>query len=167
VTWPGYLSITGDMNSYTFGREPDMFSFFRDPHMTNSINPSYWHEKAVAVDRSGGTKQFSREKFISAVKDSSDEWEVRLGDVDRIRWALRGQLLDAHPCDEREAHELVRDFDCPGGYDFCDFEYDMKEWSEHYIWCCEAIVWGIKRYDLVKEGRTQADHDRRVLRGEI
>src|SRR5690348_12248442 len=41
VTWPGYLAISGDLDSYVFSRVRDMFTFFRG----RGINPSYWAEK--------------------------------------------------------------------------------------------------------------------------
>ena len=42
VTWPGSLTISGDMGTWTFSRPPDMFNFFRGEM---KINPSYWAEK--------------------------------------------------------------------------------------------------------------------------
>lgn len=43
VTWPGWLTIYGDMGTWTFSRVEDMFCFFRDEKLR--INASYWAEK--------------------------------------------------------------------------------------------------------------------------
>ena len=40
ITWPGSLTIKGDMGTWTFSRLTDMFEFF-----TGHINTSYWAEK--------------------------------------------------------------------------------------------------------------------------
>ena len=46
VTWPGYLTITGDLGHFVFRSQDDMLvDFFNGP-----INPQYWLEKCVAWD---------------------------------------------------------------------------------------------------------------------
>lgn len=165
-TWPGHLAISGDMGDYIFARVSDMFTFFRDPEMTGQINPQYWAEKAQAVDRQGGTKRFSLEKLASAVREDSAEWQVRLGDAEKIRAEVE-DLATGGFSNEHEAYEAIRDFEASDGNGFTDFEGSLRDWDYGYLWLCRAIVWGIKHYDLVKEGRTQADHDRRVLAGAI
>lgn len=164
VTWPGHLAISGDMGSYIFSREPDMFGWFRDPDMAGRIKPQYWAEKADAVDREGGTERFSADKMARAVRDSAAEWQVRLGDADKIRVEIE-DLATGGYSNEHEAYEAIRDFEASDGNDFSGFECSLKDWDFGYLWLCRAIVWGIKRYDLHKQGRTQADHDRRVLTG--
>jgi hypothetical protein len=42
ITWPGYLTIAGDMGTFTFERTEDMLTFFRG---AGDINPQYWSEK--------------------------------------------------------------------------------------------------------------------------
>lgn len=164
VTWPGHLAISGDMGSYVFCRVLDMFTFFRDPAMTGRINPQYWAEKADAVDRQGGPKSFCPHTLASAVRDSAADWQVRLGDANKIRAEVE-ELATGDFSNEHEAYEAIRDFEASDGNDFTDFDCDLRDWDFGYLWLCRAIVWGIKQYDLVKEGRTQADHDRRVLSG--
>ncbi|MGQ3384474.1 hypothetical protein [Glutamicibacter sp. TV12E] len=51
ITWPGYLTITGDMGTYTFLRVQDMFEFF-----TGHINNSYWAEK-LQNGNTGGRRE--------------------------------------------------------------------------------------------------------------
>lgn len=167
VTWPGYLSISGDMGAYTFARLRDMFTFFRDPAMANKINCQYWHEKAVAVDRDGGPKQFSQERFKKAVIADSAEWEVRLGDAQRIRDEITSELINQHVSNEHEAYQLIHGFEALDGQHFQDFECNLMEWTFHFKWVLHAIVWGIKQYDLETQERTQKHHDARVLAGII
>ena len=165
-TWPGSLAISGDMGSYVFSRTRDMFEFFRDPDMMGRINPQYWHEKADAVDRQGGAKRFSQKRLVDAVRNHSDEWQVRLGDAAKIRSEV-DELTRGEFSNEHEAYEAIRDFEAMDGNMFYEFDADLTDWDYGYLWLLRAIVWGIKQYDLVKQGRTQADHDRRVLAGEV
>jgi|SRR5665213_1794470 len=52
VTWPGALTINGDMGSWSFSRVDDMFRFFRSKELR--INSSYWAEKITSESRYGG-----------------------------------------------------------------------------------------------------------------
>ncbi|TNE66861.1 MAG: hypothetical protein EP336_09605 [Rhodobacteraceae bacterium] len=168
TTWPGHLAISGDMGSFTFSRLRDMFEFFRDEDMTNEINPSYWAQKVEAIDRHGSMKEFSDKKFRDAVLRDIEEWEVRLGDASKILNEVRDEVLALGCANVDEAYALINDFEASDGNVFTDFwEHDLTTYSLRYLWCLRAIVWGIKQYDLVTQGRTQADHDRRVLAGEL
>ncbi len=59
ITWPGYLSICGDIGNYSFSRSTDMFKFFRNE------KPSfgYWAEKCVSEDTSNKNKRIFRGVF--------------------------------------------------------------------------------------------------------
>ena len=46
ITWPGYLTVTGDMGTWTFSRIADMFDFFGP--WQDGINTGYWSEKLEA-----------------------------------------------------------------------------------------------------------------------
>lgn len=165
-TWPGHLAISGDMGSYVFSRTADMFTFFRDADMACKINPQYWAEKADAVDRQGGAKRFCLDKLAGAVREHAQEWEVRLGDAVKINAEVE-DLATTEFSNEHEAYEAIRDFEASDGNGFTDFERSLRDWDFGYLWLCYAIVWGIKKYDLHHQGRTQAEHDRRVLAGEL
>lgn len=70
ITWPGCLTINGDMGTWTFSRIEDMFSFFRCRNGL-SINPAYWAEK-LQSGSSGGyrqAKEFSMEDFSERLLD--------------------------------------------------------------------------------------------------
>jgi hypothetical protein len=167
VTWPGGLSISGDMGDFQFARLSDMFKFFRDPDMENRINVSYWYEKMQAQSKNNPAKEFSRDKLKSALRSQMDEWQVRLGDAAEIRREVEDDLDLDEAYDVSSAYSLVNDFEASDGNRFNDFEADLQEYNFHFLWCLRAIVWGIKQYDLLKQGRTQADHDKRVLAGVI
>lgn len=163
VTWPGSLAIDGDCGSYTFSRTRDMFEFFRNTDGDNEINCQYWHEKMQAEDKSSPAKVFSHDRLKQAAKSHFDNWEGPFGEAEKIWAQVEREVLHAYS--EAEAYALIRDFESSGGHEFQDFESDLKDYNFGFIWCLRAIVWGIKRYDQLKEGRTQADHDRHVLAG--
>lgn len=70
VTWPGYLSYSGDMGDFTFSRLNDMFDFFSSKGDELSINVSYWSSKLQSTDKNGGHKEFSAEDLMSQVKET-------------------------------------------------------------------------------------------------
>lgn len=86
ITWPGCLTINGDMETFTFSRVPDMFEFFRG----HEPNYGYWAEKVR-----GGTqvKRYSEEKFRQLVTehiadDSEEQWPG-------LTAAIAEQVLDS------------------------------------------------------------------------
>lgn len=166
VTYPGGLLITGDAGTYSFERTRDMFEFFRDPRMTNKINPSYWHEKMQSVDKRSPSQHFSYDAFERRVREEVQDWETTLGKAEALWEEIDSEILAGGCESEHEAAERIHGFESSQGHQFQDFYPDCKEWSWAFIWCLYAIVWGIKQYDLVKDGRTQAMHDMRVLSGE-
>lgn len=50
--------------------------------------------------------------------------------------------------------------------DYSDYgDFARSEYTNTFLMCCEAILWGIKRYAQTKEGRASADVTRAVLAG--
>ena len=38
-------------------------------------------------------------------------------------------------------------------FQFVDlFEHNFKRYTFHFIWCCYALAWGVKKYDEAKGG---------------
>lgn len=146
VTWPGCLTIRGDINdAYTFNRLPDMFEFFRGKH----INPGYWAEKLPNGWNS--VKEYSEDTFRKLVKEHVAE-AIRYSDAPRgISRAVRDEILnrfDLHS--EDNAREALDDFEYKG-FRFEDtWEWDFRDYDWAFIWACHAIVWGIAQYDAVK-----------------
>jgi hypothetical protein len=58
VTWPGNLTISGDMGTWIFSSIDDMFKFFGSD--LERVNPEYWTEKIKSESRFGGPSR----KFV-------------------------------------------------------------------------------------------------------
>lgn len=160
VTWPGRLSISGDMGDYVFSRLTDMFEFFRTDRSQAGelrINRGYWAEKVTAVSKFGnGIEEFSPERFRAAVVDHFRRHTRDRGIVPGLKQAIRDEVLDRIPDGEHDANIAVRDF-YHGGFRFTDFwEHHLTDYTLHYVWCCYAIQWGIQQYDECREAREDA-----------
>lgn len=172
VTWPGYLAYTGDMGCYVFQRLEDMFKFFRTDRdyaerqgVQLTINPDYWSEKLKAVDgnrRNGSATEYRQEKLKAMIKEQRLEW-IRERDISkdlrRALWdELDGLLYDLYG-EESHDYQLVNDWSwSPFGigkhpiYSFEDlWEHNFHDYTFHFIWCCFALTWGIKKYDDAKD----------------
>lgn len=152
VTWPGCLAINGDMKTYLFARETDMFEFFRGEH----VNPSYWSEKLRASSNVRGYDEYkARDRLASEVAEHEAEWPGLGAAVDH-------EILDTwsgcNVADEHDFRLAVRDFeyrpdpdDRERVFQFADtWEWDLAEWSYHLLWCLHAIRWGIDQYDKAR-----------------
>lgn len=137
ITWPGYLAYVGDMGSYVFARLEDMFVFFRD----HNINPSYWAEKVEAAEIRDGIEEYSPDTARAWVKEQLDSYVA----TDEIRAEAANIDFD------NGAFRLYDQLDAIEFNGFSDhWEADFNEYTFPYIWCCLALVWAIKKYDLVK-----------------
>lgn len=155
VTWPGYLAITGDFESYTFTRVPDMFEFFTNGMSgvrPGRINPGYWAEKVVAGEP---VREHSPELFTQQVVEYF--WENRAsfkGEAAALFREIRDHVLDF--AEYREAARGALDsfryyFEDGSWFEFSDwYEWNIQDWSIHYLRACHAIVWGINQYRAAK-----------------
>lgn len=179
VTWPGYLAISGDMGSYMFSREQDMFGWFASAAdwaaMPVEINPGYWGQKCQAVDRVGSLDEFDDDAFrdyiVTTFRDL-DRGDFEPGQRLEIWRDIREDLLSAHFDMRTEAICAAMRFEIQDGsrsyHPFQDaWDCNFMRPSFHFLICCYAIVWGIKRYAQVKEGRDQAAHDRLIMEGAL
>jgi len=156
VTWPGYLAITGDMESFatkadadTFmaSRITDMFQFFRGPR----INPGYWAQK---VSGGAGVKEFSRDEFRKEVLDYISD---NIADYpDLIDEVYADILSDQSIRSVESAHAALENFQHKDFSFYDTFELDFERFTPHYLWCCHAIVWGIAQYDAAKKPKAVA-----------
>lgn len=146
VTWPGALTIRGDMGTFTFARIEDMFKFFTS---NGYINPGYWAEK---IDRNarGSATGFDDEKAIKFVNEAWEQVADRYSDEDQedIRQSIESDLIDvAQMGDEAYFRAELESFTCKGFYfDGDQHHADFTNWDSHYLWCCHAILWGIGKY---------------------
>lgn len=155
-TTPGSLAIAGDMGTYVFARLEDMFRFFDSPD--GRINPEYWSEKVTAQDVHCPIRSFSKTTFEQVVLQDFEDRKYMFDPADQI--LLREQiqeniLYSPDTYHELGAREVLQSFEFsvqyPGRtryvFDYDDAqEWDFKDFSHHFLWCLEAIVFGIRRY---------------------
>lgn len=132
VTWPGHLSISGDVESFTFTREHDMFDFFGGRR--SRINPHYWAEKCVAGrdQLTSYDQEYARQQVIDYFVDVAKNSGVPRGTGQALRWCL---LEDEAFTYEEGAHQLLRDFRHGDLYTaWCTAKEDGKQCA----WRCAA-----------------------------
>lgn len=156
VTWPGHLVITGDCGDYHFSRITDMFEFFgdRDHGFADArwgITPGYWAEKLRGPGRDTA-RTYTEDVFRETVGEWLDQQcDGSLGGYDAhvLRHAMHTQVLDdpdGYLTDEGVARQRLNDFRHDEHYVSDVWEYDFREYTWPYLWCCWAIVWGIEQY---------------------
>jgi hypothetical protein len=157
TTRPGYLVVTGDMGSFVFTRLNDMFEFFRSDDGYD-INPGYWGEKLEAVDSRGGAEEFSvgtvTQILMEHLNDhleglDSGHSPAEEAETEEAKEAIQN-LIGLAESDQHDFYSKLREWNpkYDGGVDMeCWWEWDFKDYTYHYIWCCYAIVHAIKLYD--------------------
>lgn len=142
ITWPGCLCVCGDMGTFVFQRLEDMFCFFRSSKNVIDINPSYWAEKCQAGKES--LDEYQPEIFMQRIEECMNEGEFS----EEARKAVKYEVLSFAGDGEHDAIRAAMDFEIDGHQAFPDFyEYNLRDWTFHYLWICYAIVWGINQYD--------------------
>lgn len=163
ITWPGYLTITGDMGTYTFSRVRDMFTFFRADQWETGINPGYWAEKlqaGPAYAQRSVYMEWDQDAFKKRVCEEYRDWlggKLRYFDPEDLadlKDEIRTEVLD-HAEFEATACVAVQEFhheDARGLFaDFlCDLGNSCHRYQFHYLWCLYAIVWGIQQHDQLQ-----------------
>lgn len=162
VTSPGQLTFSGDGESFTFRRLPDMFQFFRH----DEPNPWYWGEKLACRNREG-ILVWSHDKFIKWVKEEAEtaiqEGKIAEDQVGRF-WEEYAQITDEHFYGLADAWGALSDFQFwnddekmwRAEPDFCfdDGDFEMLETCVEYhwwfLWACNAIPWAVAQYDAAK-----------------
>lgn len=145
ITWPGHLTIRGDMGTFVFARVEDMFGFFAGDH----INADYWAEKLQASEIHGGHQEYSPTRFkrlvTAYVDDRADHLSAAL--LDTVRGRVAADLFSEDVVrSEDEARGAVADFHVDG-FEFVDaWEWELQGWTPRYLWCLHAIQQGIARY---------------------
>lgn len=168
VTWPGHLAISGDLESFTFSRIPDMFDFFRG----GRVNPGYWAEKVV----SGKAKvDFVEEAYVAEVTQHlewqrPEKWDTPEAHArfEALSKAVHDNLLgeDGYtglPLCAEEAHERVAEFEWTSGdgehsFEFTDtWEWDFSGFDHHYLVAIHAIQHGVNTYLATYPDRLQRE----------
>ena len=149
ITWPGYLTVTGDMGTWTFSRTFDMFRFFGG--WTGEINTGYWSEKLEAgAGRSAHdllAQAYDHSAFCSSLKEWLSEYfsddEEDIPDVD---WDDESDEQDS---DRARIREIVRELCREDFRELCtDLTY--KTYTTHFRWILFAITWAISKYHNTK-----------------
>lgn len=151
ITWAGHLCYTGDMGTYVFSRIEDMFEFFRSRDGALRINRSYWAEKCDAQDRADGITEYSAERFRQVILEWAKDVEVADFDGGEAEFmeAIKDEVLSVADHGEAAARRAVDDFEHQG-FRFTDFfETNLREYTHRFVWCCYALVWGIRQYDAL------------------
>lgn len=162
ITWPGHLTIAGDMGSYSFARNEDMFSFFRADSSDTSrpvheqINARYWHEKMISECAHSPAMKTCPLAIADNVKEHLacflESSELNEEDAAELKDAIDSEILSnlyegAGEYEINRAMVAINEFD-EHGMEFVDFhETTMDRPSMHFTWCLAAIVWGINQYD--------------------
>lgn len=146
VTWPGYLAIVGDCGDYMFSRIADMFEFFEADNAR--INPQYWAEKLQGPGHDPA-RSYDQRRFVEAITQWADDVVdgefVDADDVDEFRAAVQDQILSRSHYDEHEARQLLDAFT----YErvrIDSWEWDFRDYTHRFLWCCWAIAYGIRQY---------------------
>ena len=173
-TWGEYLSFTGDMGSYVFSRNSDMFRFFRSDEL--AIQPSYWSEKCQAACQIGKIKKFdpvALQKSIdnrikSLCLELEEDYENHGEDYDSLgsfTAAVKEEMVEHFQCSELDEYRFISAIE---GFESSivpdlklifdgDYEWiNAESYTYHYQWCLYAIVWAIKQYDDYKNGLESA-----------
>jgi hypothetical protein len=137
------------MGTYVFSRVGDMFTFFRSDYSDDKlhINLGYWAEKLDAADRrtGGAADEYSPDKFRQQVNQRLDDMDASTD----LRQAANDRVLRCADDGEFFAMQAAMNFEHDGEqfYDF--WESNCREYTYHFIWCCYALVWAIKKYDAL------------------
>ncbi|MEE9647956.1 hypothetical protein [Enterobacter soli] len=172
ITWPGYLTVTGDMGTWTFSRINDMFNFFGG--WTGEINTGYWSEKLEAGAGYSAcellAKEYDHDAFCKSLKDSLSDYlednpdDEEEGDQDwddddetpdgikaRVR-EIHRELCNSGFSNDWEAYQAVYNADWPescSAWDVCD-GLTFKTYTSHFRWILFAITWAISKYHNTK-----------------
>lgn len=148
VTWPGYLVIGGDRESYVFACEDDMFAFLERCFSQGSIDFNYWASKLLGPGGSRTARRYSAPLFVQKVRhwrDSVAESMDGAAERAQFRAAVDEDILGGEYEDETQALMLLRDFSFGDGVP--DYhEWTITEFDFHFIWACCAIRWAIGKY---------------------
>ncbi|HCG2926649.1 TPA: hypothetical protein NJV01_003354 [Escherichia coli] len=154
ITWPGYLTVTGDMGTWTFSRERDMITHFFPAGTAGGINPGYWSEKIEAGThgwREAICYDFDDEAFEKSLKEWLGAWREDRDedDIEKAEEVIQS-LINEGFSDARSACYAVYNANWPMGVDSFEIAesigYSLMKYSLHFLWICYAVVWGIERY---------------------
>lgn len=140
ITWPGNLTIRGDMGTFVFTRLDDMFEFFRSG---TGINPGYWGEKVTAGETTRYDEEYARHTAAEYLEEWAEQEESER--ADRTRQMLGELIANDESSDESEFRHGLSQIGEPFG-DFW-WEADFRRPTIHFLWCCWAIRHAVTEFD--------------------
>lgn len=156
ITWPGHLSITGDIGTYVFARTVDMTTFFK-----GYINTDYWAEKVQSGSGGGraSVKSHDENEFVSWVKQDFEECSKDLDPEEAKQW---WEAIEEHVLDEyvpkgtqddclRALQEAGKEEGVPEEQYLEAYEADWATYDWHFELALAAIVTGIRAYNASKK----------------
>lgn len=168
VTWPGFLCYSGDMGTFVFQRTADMFGFFRTKRRadgTFSIDHRYWAEKCEGPDKSDGLREFDPEAFQREITVQRRHLFAGYGkymnaEMRREFWAELEEVKRSAEEGEHATFTAVQNWSFrinkPCNWHWSGQEHisldtsefpSCKKYTMRFLWCCQALAWGIERYD--------------------
>lgn len=102
------------------------------------------------------------EEYGPAPEEESDIPVFRLTDkdVEELRGEVNENVLCCLDEDEHEARKTVSEFSHKIGdhvFEFSDsWEWECRDYTYHFIWCCYAIAWAVNKYDLSRKSEPMA-----------
>lgn len=106
ITWPGHLTITGDLSeTYTFKREDDMLRCFF--HATHGPDYRYWEEKLVIPEPYKATHTWDEDWFREDVKTLQEEgWTFGENELEEVEYVDSQEAATAWGVDNECGYEL-------------------------------------------------------------
>lgn len=147
ITWPGYLTITGDAcDTYTFSRNDDMI---REFFGHKDVNLDYWTEKLQVADSTRITHCFDPELFRREVYDLCDE----IGVCNEENLILDRDILNLAYSYDDSGHDAFNALYDYSSIPFRDYltHYLGMGWNSDYVIACLGIKLVCDAY-LSREG---------------
>lgn len=177
ITWPGYLCYTGDMGTFVFTRVRDMLEFFRSKRRSDgrfSIDHRYWAEKCEGQDKCDGLREFEPEAFKREITVQRRALFVGYGkymtpqmrrdfwqELEIVKNAANENEHASIVATQEWSFEINKKSHYYSGNQRIHIDTDefpsCKKYTLRFLWCCQALAWGIELYDRTKaaEAATQ------------
>jgi hypothetical protein len=152
ITWPGYLTIVGDVgNGWTFSRTDDMLSFFHPSPEPYRIDADYWWEKMPSQLRDAA-KVFDADVLLEHGRETLSEWDLDQAQVAAATSGLEDAWRSVYFETESDYRRVLDEFEFTGDDGFTHRFSDTWEWSSktydwHFILALLAIVWTVEKYN--------------------
>lgn len=162
VSYPSGLVITSDVGAYSFGRttDKDMFRALSIPSLTFD----YFHHKLVSRDARCDLQEFCPIKYKAWLEEfkigfqqhamhSSYNNYQRHEETEEFNDLVQALELAEDDCEmaiseiEGGCHiPWVRNYIENGFLDISKPPYQWLKYGDEFLWCCQAVQWGIKQY---------------------